>query len=209
MENTHDFRPLRERQRDRTREEIQVAAFALFSERGFDDTTVAQIAERAGVAIRTFFRYFPSKEDVVFGDHAQAVDRLRAALADAPSGDPPLQRVRGAVLAVQQPGQYPERELARARLIEAVPALQARFQQLAEDFESVVADTLTDDLGSGREAAARASIIAGIVFGALRGARRAATTLPNADPAVLIDIAFAIVEHGAATHFRPESGSDV
>ena len=209
MEITHDSRPLRERQRDRTREEIQAAAFALFSERGFDDTTVAQIAERAGVSIRTFFRYFPSKEDVVFGDHAQAVDRLRAALADAPAGNPPLQRVRDAVLAVQQPGQYPERELTRARLIVAVPALQARFQQLAEDFEGVVADALKDDLGSGREAEARASIIAGIVFGALRGARRAATTLPNPNPAALIDTAFAIVEHGAAIHFAPKGESDL
>ena len=208
METTPDSRPLRTRQRDRTREEIQAAAFALFSERGYDDTTVAQIAERAGVAIRTFFRYFPSKEDVVFGDHAQAVARLRAALADAPADVPPLQRVRVAVLAVQQPGRYPERERTRARLIATVPALRARFQQLAEDFESVVADTLSDDLGSGHEAAARASIIAGIVFGALRGARRAAATLPDANPALLIDTAFAMVEHGAAAQFAPEEESD-
>ncbi len=52
------------------------------------------------------------------------------------------------------------------------------------------------------------SDIAGIVFGALRGARRAAATLPDPDPAVLIDTAFAIAEHGAATHFLPRGEPD-
>lgn len=200
--------PLRERQRDRTREDIQEAAFVLFGEREFEDTTVAQIAERAGVAIRTFFRYFPSKEDVVFGDHPEAVARLRVALADAPSGDPPLQRVQQAVLSVQQPGQHPEREIIRARLIATVPSVRARFHHLAESFEEVVAESLQDDLGADPEAVAHASIIAGIVFGALRGARRAATTMPNPDPAWLVRTAFAIVEDGVPAHISDEAGDD-
>lgn len=206
MSTTSNPRSLRQRQRDRTRDEIQEAAFSLFSEGGFDDTTVAQVAERAGVAIRTFFRYFPGKEDVVFGDHAEAVARLRAALAETPPDDPPLRRIQRAVLAVQQPGQHPERELTRARLIAEVPSVRARFHQLAENFEEVVAESLREDLGPGEEAAARASIIAGIVFGALRGARRAATTLPDPDPATLVQTAFAIVEDGAREHLARGSG---
>lgn len=209
METTHDPRPLRERQREQTRDEIQAAAFALFSERGFDDTTVAHIAERAGVAIRTFFRYFPAKEDVVFGDHAAAVARLRAALTEASPGDTPLSRVRRAVLAVQQPGLHPEREIMRARLIAEVPSLRARFHQLAEDFEAVVADALRDESGSGTEGEARAIIVAGVVFGALRGARRAAAMQLDPDPAALIDTAFSIVEEGVAAHLSPQSETEL
>lgn len=208
MKTTPDPRPLRERQRDRTREDIQAAAYALFGERGFDDTTVAQIAERAGVAIRTFFRYFPSKEDVVFGDHEEAVARLRAALADASPDQSPLGRVRQAVVAVQQPGRHPEREIIRARLIADVPSVRSRFHHLAENFEDVVAEALRKDLGPGAEAAARASIIAGIVFGSLRGARRAATTLPDPDPAWLVGTAFAMVEEGVAAHIPPPDSGE-
>ena len=65
-----------------TRERLIDAAFALFDERGFDATTVDHIAERAGVGRTTFFRHFPTKEDVIFPDHdaliAAVGDRLRA-----------------------------------------------------------------------------------------------------------------------------------
>lgn len=202
-------RSLRERQHVRTRDDIQAAAFALFTERGYADTTVAQIAERAGVAVRTFFRYFPAKEDVVFGDHADAVARLRAALTDASPDDPPLRRVRQAVIAVQQPGQHPEREIMRARLIVEVPSLRARFHRLAEDFESVVADALREETGSDTDGKARATIVAGVVFGALRGARRAAAMQTGPDPAALIDTAFAIVEEGVTAHLSPRGETGV
>ncbi|MDP9357418.1 MAG: TetR family transcriptional regulator [Chloroflexota bacterium] len=196
---------LRERNRERTEQEIEAAAMALFAARGFDGTTVEQIAAAAGVSPRTFFRYFPAKEDVVFRDHATAVARLRAALAATDPHEPPLRRVRRAVLAVQAPGRHPDMEVARARLVSEVPALRARFYNLAEEFEAAVAEVLVEDLGQDDDALARAAIITGAVFGALRGARRAAAMLTHPDPQRLVETAFHVVEEGADKHLPPHS----
>ena len=188
---------LRQRNRERTADEIATAAFSLFAERGFAVTTVEQIAAAAGVSTRTFFRYFPTKEDVVFGDHAAAVARLRAALAEAEPGEPPLRRVRRAVLTIQDPGGRPEREVIRARLVAEAPAVRARFYRLVDDFEDAVAEALMDGMGSDEETWAWARVVAGATFGALRGARRAAAEVVSPDPRRLVETAFDVVELGA------------
>jgi len=195
---------LRERQNARTRDEIEDAALGLFARQGYDATTVEQIAAAAGVSTRTFFRYFPTKEDAVFGDHAEVVARFRAALAAATARDgaaSPLDRVRVAVLATQQPGRRPDHEITRARLVAGVPALRARFEILAEDLEDAAAAALAAALGPAPDADLRARILAGAAFGALRAARRAAATLPDPDPERLVETAFALL--GPA--FRPGS----
>lgn len=207
MTEPSDRPSLRQRQRQRTREEIATAAFALFAEVGFEATTVEQIAARAGVATRTFFRHFPTKEDVVFGDQEELVARLRAALAATP-GDPPLTRIFHAILAVQQPDRHPERERARARLISESPAVRARSYHLVEALEDAVADTLMGYLGPGDDERARARIVAGAIFGALRGARRTASDHPGADPRQLVETAFATISDGASSVLRgsPHTG---
>jgi AcrR family transcriptional regulator len=68
------------------RERLIRSAFELFQEQGFAATTVPQIAARAGVTNRTFFRYFGDKREVLFGSEDQAATELRAALAGAPAG---------------------------------------------------------------------------------------------------------------------------
>ena len=66
---------------------VVAAALELFAERGFDQTSVEQIAQAAGVSRSTFFRQFGGKDDVVFADHELLLDRLRAFLAQ-PHDDP-------------------------------------------------------------------------------------------------------------------------
>ena len=78
---------LRERKKQRTREQIVEAAMRLFAERGYEATTIADIAAAADIAPRTFFAYFPSKEAVVFHDADADFASLAAALAARPEGE--------------------------------------------------------------------------------------------------------------------------
>jgi len=80
--------------------QIETVALALFMERGFDAVTVEEIAASAGISPRTFYRYFPLKEDVLQARIRQRAEALRDALAKRPSAEPPLHSVRAAFEAV-------------------------------------------------------------------------------------------------------------
>ena len=79
------------------RRRLEEAAFALFVENGYDETTVAQIAERAGLTERTFFRHFTDKREVLFGGSALLQDLLVAAVLGAPPGAAPIDAVAAAL----------------------------------------------------------------------------------------------------------------
>jgi AcrR family transcriptional regulator len=85
---------LRERKKQRTREQIIQAAMDLFAERGYHATTIADIAAAADVAPRTFFSYFPSKEAVVFHDVDRDLDGLASALRDRLPGETTFEALR-------------------------------------------------------------------------------------------------------------------
>jgi AcrR family transcriptional regulator len=122
----HSF-DLRERKRSRTRLSIQTEALRLFTEKGYGHTTVEQIADAAAISPRTFFRYFPTKEDVVIWDE---YDPLALDLLDSRPGDEPLAETFRAVLRETLGGLYrrdPERLLTRIQLSFTVPELRARF----------------------------------------------------------------------------------
>ncbi|MFR9730752.1 TetR family transcriptional regulator [Saccharopolyspora sp. MS10] len=87
----------REISRQAIRRKIESVAMALFLERGFDATTVDQIAAEAGISARSFFRYFPTKEDVVTGDPVEYGVVLRDALEARPAEEDAVRAVRGAL----------------------------------------------------------------------------------------------------------------
>jgi AcrR family transcriptional regulator len=118
---------LRERKRTRTRLNIQTEALRLFSEKGYSQTTVEEIADAAAISPRTFFRYFPSKEDVVMWDE---YDPVALDLMEARPMDEPLAQSFRAVIRETLGGLLrndPERLLSRIRLAFTVPELRARF----------------------------------------------------------------------------------
>jgi AcrR family transcriptional regulator len=127
---------LRERKKAKTRAEIQRQALRLFRERGYEATTVGRIAEAAEVSESTFFRYFPTKEDVVLYDALDPV--MLEAFRAQPAELSPLKALRAAMWSVF--GELPADELAvqgeRDALIRAVPELRARMlDEFAKNLE--------------------------------------------------------------------------
>jgi AcrR family transcriptional regulator len=123
-----------------SRGRLQEAALALYSERGFDQTTASQIAERAGLTERTFFRHFADKREVLFGGSGLLRDRIVEGVVEAPSTDGPMDAVsRGLDAAASYLGEF-RRDLSRQRqaVIAATPELREReLSKLAEWAASV------------------------------------------------------------------------
>ena len=106
---------------------LERAAYELFLERGYEATTVADIAKRAGLTERTFFRHYADKREVLFGGSGLLQDELLRAVANAPAGLPPIETVRIAVEAIAAL-MHGRRLLAldRGRIVAAHPDLQER-----------------------------------------------------------------------------------
>jgi AcrR family transcriptional regulator len=121
---------LRERKRTRTRLMIQAEAFRLFAEKGYAETTVEEIADAAAISPRTFFRYFPSKEDVVLWDEydPQIGELIAARPADEPLAESFRAIIRETLAGLLR--RDPDELLARIRLLNSVPELRARFLEL-------------------------------------------------------------------------------
>jgi AcrR family transcriptional regulator len=133
---------LRERKRTRMRLAIQAEAIRLFAEKGYENTTVEDIAYAAAISPRTYFRYFPTKEDVVVWDeYDPVIDDLVAA---RPADEPAALTVR-AVMVEALGGIYRRDRaelLTRVRLLTTVPELRARLletQSDAMEFASMLA----------------------------------------------------------------------
>lgn len=127
-----------------SRGRLQEAALALYAERGFDQTTAAQIADRAGLTERTFFRHFADKREVLFGGSAHLRQRIVDGVAGAPASDGPLDAVaRGLDAAADLLGQF-RRDLSRQRqaVIDANPELRERELAKLADYAAAVAATL-------------------------------------------------------------------
>ena len=144
----HMAEGLRERKKQRTREQIVEAAMKLFAERGYHATTIADIAEAADVAPRTFFSYFPSKEAVVFHNVDRNLDALAAALRDRLPGETAFDGLRHWIDSMFDEWMGEEDEtLLRKRLCREDEGLANFEGGMMARIQELLLEAIADDLG--------------------------------------------------------------
>jgi len=191
---------LRERKKARTREALQEAAMDLFTRQGFDRTTVEEIADACEVSPRTFFRYFPTKEDALFADSDARRERLLAVLADQPLGEPPFRVLRAAMRVLATDYRHDRAALvARSKVVAASPQLQAYKAEHQYSWEAEVVDTLARRTVAGGRPVDREDLqlVTAVATAALRVSLDVwVSDERGPDLAVLVDRAFARLAAG-------------
>jgi AcrR family transcriptional regulator len=189
---------LRERKKAKTRAEIQRQALRLFRERGYEATTAAQIAEAAEVSESTFFRYFPTKEDVVFLDELDPL--VFESFREQPPELGPVRALRDSIRGVLARASAEEKADLRERLelLLSVPPLRAMLLDGLRGPVRLLAEAVAERAGrSPDDPAVRA--LSGAVMGVGLSAMFAAVDDPEADVAALIDEGLAHLEAGLPT----------
>ncbi|MEU6607298.1 TetR family transcriptional regulator [Streptomyces shenzhenensis] len=149
------------------RELLVSAAFELFTEHGYDSTTVDDIVRRAGVGRRSFFRYFPTKEEVVFPDHERALADMVAYLEDGARDPDPVARACGAArLVMRMYAENAEFSVKRYALTRKVPALKAHETSVVWRYERALADYLKGRFATLPDGDVRAYTVAASVVAA-------------------------------------------
>jgi mycofactocin system transcriptional regulator len=132
-----------------TRDELERVAMRLFTERGFDATTVDDIAGAAGIGRRTFFRYFATKNDVVWGRFDDGLAQLRRRLGEAPPHAPVAATLRQAIVEFNT---LPDEQLPvhrqRMRLILSASSLQAHSTLMYAQWRAVIAEFVATRTGT-------------------------------------------------------------
>ncbi|MEU6224880.1 TetR family transcriptional regulator [Streptomyces sp. NPDC047042] len=140
---------LRERTRRAVQAEIVAAAMRLFLERGFEATTMEQIAGEIGISRRSLFRYFGTKEDIVLGDHAAHGTVLRAALEARPASEAPWPALRAALRALVESLPYSPQDFLRITImLHASPSLRARQLEKRQQWTELLVPDIAKRLGA-------------------------------------------------------------
>ena len=170
---------LRERKKQRTRDALLRAAIELFTTRGYDRTTVDDIAEAVDVSQRTFFRYFAGKEEAALALEALVVPRFVQAVRGRPAAEAPIEALRQAVLEgwnslheVIEAVVPVELYLRMHRVIESTPALLAAQLRLNLESEDALARVIADREGLDVDADPRPRLAVAVFGGVMRVTER-------------------------------------
>jgi AcrR family transcriptional regulator len=134
---------LRERKKQQTREKIARAALRLVAERGYDETTLAEIAEAAEVSPRTIFAYFDSKEDILLCEEDSILGELKRRLDERPPGTTTVDALREFVSRIEAPD---EDANLRKQVMTTNPALHMKLRARLSQLEPMLAESIARDL---------------------------------------------------------------
>jgi AcrR family transcriptional regulator len=202
MTSTSPPAGLRERKKAKTRAAIREQAMRLFEEQGYAATTIDQIAAAADVSPSTFFRYYPTKEDVVITDDYDPP--MLAAIRAQPPEVHPIEALRRGIRAVMDAVSEQEwaQERRRQALLMSVPELKARALQQVTDTITLVADVVAERAGlPAGDFSAR--VLSGAVIGACLAALPTGRVAYDIDDFDRLDDALRLLEAGL-----PLSGSE-
>ena len=184
---------LRERKKLKLRRTIRSEALRLFEAQGYEQTTVEQIAEAAETSTTTFYRYFPTKEDLVLDDDYDPV--IEAVAASRPRDESPAATIRAAIAAVVEVAETERDEnIARLRLIASIPALDARLAGNERTTIALINRVLTERTGRSGDDYQLALVAAAVVAVLFTATRRWAAEQGATPLATLIDQALDTVE---------------
>lgn len=184
----------RERKKARTRQALADAALELFLARGYDQVGVREIADAADVSVTTLFKYFPSKESLVFDIDTDVEDALVAAVRDRPRGLPVLRALREHILRrATTVAAYPH-TAAFTRMIEETPPLRDYARRMWLRHETALARAIADETGADDVAAAA---LAHFALEAVELAHR------HPDPPRAVDTIFTLLDQGWAAASEP------
>jgi mycofactocin system transcriptional regulator len=186
-----------------THTEIEAAAFDLFERRGFEATSIEDIAAAVGVGRRTIFRYFPSKNDIAWGDFDWVNERLRRGLEESGPEVPLMEALRrAAVLSNRYPGEELPALRQRLTLITTVPALQAHSMLRYSSWRAVVAEWAAARRGERSEDLVP-QVIAHLALGASMAAFTRWVENPDEDLERCLDRAYQLLAEGTDEPAKP------
>jgi AcrR family transcriptional regulator len=169
--------PIRERTRRLAQTELTSVAQDLFLEHGYEATTVDQIAAAAGMSKRTFFRYFPSKDDLVIGKYDLFGDRMADALDARPTDESvwaSLRRVFDITLDYVRDDHQRARNDAMERIVQTTPQLTARYLEKMQRLQTLLTGRVATRLGlADTPNDPRPAAIVGAAFACMQAARLA------------------------------------
>ena len=167
------LRPLRERKKEATTKALLASAQRLFHEKGFEATTIDEICDEVEISRRTFFRYFPNKEALVFPHRAERLERFLGFMLGGPRDENPLETLRRtAAVFAREYMEHREQLVAQQKPIHTSPALLAKEREIDRDWEAAMSRAFRERIGPGPASELRARVFAGAAIGTIRATMR-------------------------------------
>ena len=194
----------RERKKQLTREALTEAAFELFAAKGFEATTVEEIADAVDVSSRTFFRYFASKEDVALTFQEEQLAAVLAALAARPAEEPVVTALRRAIVGIAEAceegelGFDPSRFQCIQAMMSSSPALMARSLEHSQKKQADLTRVIADRMGTDPAVDLRPHVVAAMGACCFRAVADMWESCPQpyTKLSAAVDEAFSLIEEG-------------